>query len=147
MTADLLDFLRARLDDDERTARAIDDKQEDSGWGITTGPSFMPPYELATKFVITPHIAAMVHEREAAEHIVRHDPARVLREVAAKRAILDRATWAHKIAYDNQDAPRDFTDASDRGYRLGQWHGYKAALTALVAVYSDHADYRIEWGE
>lgn len=122
MTADLLDFLRARLDDDERTARAIDDKQEDSGWGITTGPSFMPPYELATKFVITPHIAAMVHEREAAEHIVRHDPARVLREVAAKRAILD-------ICVNIMGGP-----------------DYYEMVAMFADVYSDHPDYRAEWG-
>lgn len=52
-------------------------------------------------------------------------PARVLREVAAKRALL--------AAY--EDAP-EFSDP---------WIGLDAAVRICAAVWSDHPDYRQEW--
>ena len=56
--------------------------------------------------------------------VVRHDPARVLREVEAKRKIL--------ADYDN-------------GYDEGLTPGLDVAVYYLVAVYSDHPDFRQEW--
>jgi hypothetical protein len=60
--------------------------------------------------------------RATTEHIARHDPARVLREVEAKRAILG---WA--------DSPA--LPGYERGYVIG----------ALAAVYRDHPDYDPAW--
>lgn len=55
------------------------------------------------------------------EHIARHDPARVLAECAAKRAIIEIA------------------DDADN-------YGTCAQLQfALASVYADHADYQQEW--
>lgn len=67
MTAsDPLARLSAGLDEDERIARAIDDKQFDSGWSTFTYPGNPGTW-------ISPHIGR-VHESEAAAHIVRQDP-------------------------------------------------------------------------
>jgi len=73
---DLVQWLRAQLDEDERIARAAASLQADpeNGWG-TQGRA------------ITPHIG-VVHEEEARRHIVGWNPARVLRETDAKRQML-----------------------------------------------------------
>ena len=81
---ELVDFLRARLDEDEAIARVLlDDKRPgraerwefcDDGAIRDTGRS----KALRVKFTWPPE----------AEHIIRHDPARVLAEVEAKRDLL-----------------------------------------------------------
>jgi hypothetical protein len=128
--SDLVAFLRARLDEDEAAARAVEDNSAPwdgqweadgnhalrtyNGWVLATagtpGGEF-PPGVLA--------------------HIARHDPARVLREVEAKRAIVD--------AYAGTDggSPRD----RDRG----RWDALNAAVSALATVYRDHPDYDEAW--
>jgi hypothetical protein len=67
-------------------------------------------------------------------HIARHDPARVLRDVAAKRRILALA-----------DKTRAWTDGS-----AGATAGYAAAIVSdtlrlLALPYVDHPDFRPEW--
>jgi hypothetical protein len=77
---ELIAFLRACLDDDERVARAASPAPwstypEDDGGMI--GPSMSGM-----------HTPAYVHTPDA-EHIARWDPARVLAEVEAERRILN----------------------------------------------------------
>lgn len=62
----------------------------------------------------------------AAGHIVRHDPARVLREVAAKRRIIDECE--NTINY------------QDHGWSLAH-----PVLRLIALSYADHADYREDW--
>ena len=62
--------------------------------------------------------------------IADHDPARVLREVAAKRAILAE----HAAGAD----PCDVHDASLRTIPCD-------TVLHIAAVWSDHDDYRQEW--
>jgi hypothetical protein len=87
-------------------------------------------------------------------HIVRHDPARVLREVEAKRAILGlldsaRAAWeaAHQAELDSRDA--NLVMGISEGRAANQaWAVYQAmnaALPLLATPYADHPDYRPEW--
>ncbi|WP_280389488.1 DUF6221 family protein [Nocardia wallacei] len=66
---------------DEQVARAIDDKQADSGWSAIPWPG--NPRHIT----ISPHIGR-VFESEAADHITRQDPARTLRRVAAYRKVI-----------------------------------------------------------
>lgn len=81
MTDDLVAFLRARLDEDERVAL---DALPLGHWEVrgrhhvykANGPPSLPP---VASYAIG-----------EAEHIARHDPARVLADVAAKRAIVDQ---------------------------------------------------------
>lgn len=121
MSRELLEFLRDRLTDDERQAKAAmtyaakDWFIETSGI-VTTGPED----------------DVYTDDREVAEHIARHDPARVLREVAAKRELL-------------ADYERF---AAERRRMMGGWDSYpetSPVLTAFAAVYSDHPEYRDEW--
>lgn len=93
---DLADFLRARLDEDEATAREATLRVDD--------------------------------------HIARHDPGRVLREVATWRVILAQAAAGRPVGHP---------------YRRG---GFMAALGFVLQVkareYSDHPDWRMDgcWG-
>lgn len=81
-------------------------------------------------------------EQTAADlaHIARHDPARVLAECEAKRAIVQV-----REALD-QEARRvgltDYERATDvRATRIG----LDVAIKALATVYADHPDCRAEW--
>lgn len=93
---DLIAFLRARLDEDEATARAATPgpwqwrhehgepwHPEPEGWLDYSGEYITGPDDAATMFGpgMTPHADAT--------HIALHDPPRVLAEVAAKRQIVD----------------------------------------------------------
>ena len=124
MADDLIAFLHARLDEDEAAAQAaahadgkyggrahwsalghgIAADAADPGWGI---------------FDLSPFADA----EEVCAHIARHDPARVLREVGAKRAIL--AQW--------QAQPPDSPVLTN-------------ALYQLAAVWSGHPDYPLREG-
>ena len=83
-------------------------------------------------------------------HIARHDPARVFREVTAKRRILD--LYANTLLlvehppvmgeghpYAGKISAQDYMDAKRELAVL------RPAVTALAAVYSDHPDYKHEW--
>jgi hypothetical protein len=80
---DLVAWLRAQLDDDERVASRISESQRTwntaGGWP-ETGPD--------TVMAAGGPVAEEVDEFDA-EHIARWDPARVLAEVDAKRRIID----------------------------------------------------------
>lgn len=84
MSTDLVAFLRAQLDEDERAARAA---------ALYPGKRWRPGSDGRTVFDDdgAELIADMYgpETRPRAEHIARHDPARVLAEVAAKRELLD----------------------------------------------------------
>lgn len=119
----LLEFLRARLDDDEAIAHAA-------------RPG---PWQFVEDAINGPRIgdedALMVPEDDLApcndsiptgdsRHIARHDPARVLRDVAAKRATLDVLFAADLLPT--------------------QWSIFAKVIEPMAAVYSDHPDYK-DW--
>ncbi len=109
--SDLVDFLRARLDEDERTARCNSD-----GKGLADG---FPDYRTYVD-----------EDTEAADLFIRHfNPARELREVEAKRRIIDEV-W-REIA------------GIDPGIYWGEAPDLLLRLIALP--YADHPDYREEW--
>ena len=85
-TDDLIAFLNARLDEDEAAAKAAWGVEWD--WRYVTRP-----------FGERPSIAHTVH-------IARHDPARVLREVAFKRAILGQYRTAGAWSWCGPNTPR-----------------------------------------
>lgn len=128
MSADLIAFLTARLDEDEAAAKAVADYP--APWRASC-------YNHGTEWAVTDasyDFAAAEVGEEAAFHIALHDPARVLREVEAKRVIVNLAA---KV--------REWTDGS-----AGATAGYAAVvvgdtLRVLAAVYSDHPDYDQSW--
>ena len=124
---DLIAFLTARLDEDEAAAKASwpgpwDYETEVGGFG-PVGCVLMPiPQHKGARTGLTSFTPLGTQDADTAAHIARHDPARVLREVAAKRAII--AQWEH----------------SPVGSPV-----LTNALYQLAAVWSDHPDYRQEW--
>ncbi|MFD3532025.1 DUF6221 family protein [Streptomyces sp. NPDC058664] len=128
-------FLDARLDEDEQTAREAGGQWmvlPVSGWIHTKAvPSreWQPPGS-------DHHVASAPLEGDRA-HIVRHDPARVLAEVDAKRRLAE----LHQAAdYEYADGPVCLT--CDQGGPLP----YPCPTLRLLALpYGPHPDYRDKW--
>lgn len=70
-------------------------------------------------------------------HIARHDPARILREVAAKRAIVKAYEDADIRAHDTYGGYEDILN--------GESNGLERALELLTATYSNHPDFDPDW--
>lgn len=68
------EFIKARLDEDEQIARESD--SGDGKWGFDE------------RFDHVGTSDETVHSLHHSEHIARHDPARVLRQVAAMREVM-----------------------------------------------------------
>jgi hypothetical protein len=121
---DLAEFLAARLNEDEAAAKAAggDPWHGDTHSGLYHEDVRSQPGPFATG-------AYEVFTGGEEAHILRHDPARVLREVAAKRAILG--------AYESQRAAQ-FNDPA-------VVDELRDVVQTLASVHSDHPDYRPEW--
>jgi hypothetical protein len=132
--AEFLEFLRARLGEDEQAARAA---VEDAGaeWYYDGGGYVLARHE--DNLVATGSHDFL--ERERGVHIARHDPARVLREADAKRRILDEII------------PRmnDMDDQIHAEFGVGPMdpstYETLGLLRLLALPYADHPDYRAEW--
>ena len=123
--SDLVEFLRARLGEDEAVALAA-----------TAGPWHKVDggvTDLADAWPVSMTEYDNVDNDQADRaHIARHDPARVLADVEAKRRII---------------ADREHIDASagDTEWHSGYSDGNYDALRALALPYADHPDYDESW--
>ncbi|MER2086525.1 DUF6221 family protein [Rhodococcus sp. (in: high G+C Gram-positive bacteria)] len=127
----IVEFLEARLDEDEEVAR------DAAGWdssgsvrdeGLWRRDGVNSVIDSARRMVVYGDGSAP--DDSQATNIVRHDPARVLREVAAKRAIMAE----HGI-------DQDPCDAHDAMYESVPCD----VILNLAAIYLDHPDYQAEW--
>ena len=120
---DLLAFLAARLDEDEAAAHAA----LHGGSGRWERYREADLYDLDHRLVTTSGEFA---------HIIRHDPARVLREAEAKRAILARY----------EDCLARMEDPAYSGtaeyVQIREYEDF--ILPNLAAAWSDHPDCRPE---
>jgi len=116
MADDLTAFLTARLDEDEAAAGRIAAMIERQNMGGAWGSSGPP----VTGNTVTINTAWL--------------PDRVLREVAAKRAIV--------AEYDRLNAAYE---AFRHGANQAAMLAAQTAVEHLAAVYSGHPDYRQEW--
>jgi hypothetical protein len=127
----ITEFIRARLAEEEQTAQAA------AGAGVEVGV-----------WTLSDATATQVRDGNGnrvgghtwphkGAHIALHDPARVLREIAARRAVLDMALTEQE-AGDRYGA--GFNEASE-GWHDAQEH----VLKQLASVYADHPDYDQEW--
>ena len=133
MTGDLIAFLNARLDEDEAAAKgAAGDVWEYRDTWVWCGP-----FEVADIF-------GGADMEEIGGHIARHDPARVLREVAAKRAIVATVS-AYEAKIDGEWGCCHSATGIAGGYCPEIRPDDIRALRELAAVWSDHPDYRQEW--
>lgn len=108
---DLVEFVRHRLDEDELLAKELTVLAGDGSWRVSGGGLASGDYELLAAYRALGQLSSW-----HLVHIARHDPARVLREVEAKRQILDLPS-----------------------------HTCVTVARRLALVWSDHPDYRPEW--
>jgi hypothetical protein len=135
----ITEFLLARITEDEADAKAA----TPGPWHAMTeetsdGENIYYTVEHGTDQLCDMALTSW-QGRMDAEHIARHDPARVLAECAAKRAIIGvyRLYTAYSELTDRDPGVR--TQMCDHAMTLGE------VLPPLAAVYKDHPDYRPEW--
>ena len=125
---ELTEFLRARLDEDEAAAYGLCGNGPLARWVIRDGDLFVGTEPLPDEPIV------QTWDGRVAHHIARHDPARVLREVEAKRAILD-----HHV-------PVRHEGRKMCGSCLGVCTYWPCpTVRHLAAAWSDHPDYRDDW--
>lgn len=143
---ELVDFLRARLDEDEAVARRACEYAEAS-WKLDEEFG-----ETVLWWAPEPHIAEMERQKgltvvsdqwrgqtidqRIAPHVARHDPARVLAEVEAKRAIVD--LMAGVLAAAKGDSEVD---------HYGGLSAAEETLTLFARPFRDHPDFDPAWLE
>lgn len=120
MMSDLVEFLRARLDEDEEVARAAAREMDGESWDAYF--IFREGISISTDGPVEERDGYISHHEETS-HISRHDPSRVLREVEAKRQIL----WLYEGG-----------DAYERSVM-------EAAIEAMAAIYAEHPDCLDKW--
>jgi hypothetical protein len=116
---ELVGFVRARLDEDYRIAKRTNDVHS-APWQPINWGEFCDEYS-----------------PDARQHQLRHDPARVLREVEAKKRVIDGC--AETLAAEGSWDPL-VDGGSGEPYDLAAF-----VLRMLTLPYSDHQDYREEW--
>lgn len=127
MISDLLAFVNARLDEKEALANRAEPwpygSDPATAWIGIPGPN--PLYVWA--------------------HMTTHNPARVLRDIAAKRALITFALQ-NAASVDGEWACSHSAEeiAADECQDYGRDAAYEV-LRPLAAVDSDHPDYRQEW--
>jgi hypothetical protein len=114
---DLIAFLNARLDDDHWEAFKF---HNDSEWSA----------DMLARLFNHNESDPVIH------HLARYDPARVLREVAAKRAIIG----LHRPSFSPADGDYTGIDCMEDD---DSWPCQ--TLHHVAAIWSDHPDYRAEW--
>lgn len=122
----LTEFLLARLDEDEAVARAAVTQEGEATWYVAPVHTAPRITRVRTSrdnvpVALVEGIEKIHDDTHLSEHIARHDPARVLAEVEAKRRIVAR-----------------LADESSRRYDYD-------TLRLLALPYADHPDYDEAW--
>jgi hypothetical protein len=136
---DIAEFLNARYDEDEVAASALDFVHIEATEGVWSSKYLTLRKSDGTVSHTSELPAAL------ADHVVRHDPARVLADIAAKRRILaafdaDDAVWAEVRAAANGRPSFDHQRA-----RSLQNETTLMVLRNLAAPYAEHPDYAAAW--
>ncbi|MGW5691512.1 DUF6221 family protein [Streptomyces asiaticus] len=141
MSDGLVQFLRDRLDEDFEAVRLV--------FGVNVMAAIQHG-EPAPRWVPSPKNDVGVWDtnrqprvkyvwpRERA-HIIRHDPARVLAEIEAKRGIIARYEFVCRQAAELGLSEEERETWVQVGGAL------QSCVLCLAAVYADHPDYREEW--
>ena len=146
VTDDLVAFLNARLDEDELLA-----KRTNSGeWTFDTHGQLLVNQGATISKIANLGVSVF------GWHIARHDPARVLREVEAKRAILrmhnrltpyleSGFTYPAAANFCGYCGPGDNWQAEHEPdhYPGAAWPCQHVRI--LAAIWSEHPDYQQEW--
>ena len=142
VSGDLVAFLRARLDEDDRAALDVSWDDDDSRrW-----TAYHRKYDDRWVLIDGMDEGVEVHSTAAdagavVRHAARHDPARVLRDVEAKRRVVE-LHYAELVEVINADGDER------SGYWCAECDGAPfpcRTLRLLAWAYADHQDYRPEW--
>ena len=156
----IVEFLEARIAEDEAVALKAggteaewlyrDECDRETGGEVVwansrseewLGPAQKEPYVSYDRYVTMDHEGCLpAVDEDDGPHIARHDPARVLREIAAKRELLE-------LHYDGNPGPGDI-------HYCGTCHDYYKhdaedwpceTVRVLASTFSDHPDFDEEW--
>lgn len=165
----IVEFLEARLTEDEAVAKEPHHQNwdlypywfrpngEDPAEGSVIAAERVPDGALSglIRYITGPEEIDLAD----AAHVARHDPARVLREVAAKRAVMSRH---REVKEDDELGWMWSRYASDHNRSqpcagCGVWGDPDLPVTdrvedcpelhALASVYADHSDFNPDWAE
>jgi hypothetical protein len=144
VTPSIVDFLNSRLDEDQAVAEnASQDSDEGNAWSVGARQgSWKQEARIGDDredLVFDIKDGVCVDFDGLLAHLTRFHPARVLREVAAKRSIVELHGLSHECSV------IDHTGEVDNCHWVINPEGC-STLLALAAVYSDHADYQQDWG-
>jgi hypothetical protein len=141
----LVQFVRDRLCEDAQIARAACWDEQSDAWTYRSPQGADAKYERHTivdycgdgvVVVVTPENA---DAEGVGRHVARHDPARVLSEVEAKRLLL-----AEHLPLLLSSSQRFFCDCQAQDGVITAL--YPCLTVQLLALpHADHADYREEW--
>lgn len=141
---ELVTWLRAQLDEDERVARAAGEAEAGGPvWreGSTWFRDMLDPVPSQRR--AHPNYIPMITEEDV-RHIARHDPARVLREVEAKRRLIGKiGDYEAKI---DGEWGCCHSAADILAGRCPETKVHEiTALTLLALPYADRPGYQEEW--
>ena len=156
MAKDPIQWLLAQLNEDERIARAAGGRSEQTWEADLSGkdPLGQPSWPVAVRYTTDGRLrGAVAHlpvTQERSEdrmvHIARHDPARVLREIDAKRQLIARGG---PFCTSDCDEPGNEPMNPDTNWTTPLEHhfdcGAYEAAKVLAAVYADRPGYREDW--
>jgi hypothetical protein len=151
---DLVQFLRARLDDDKQAARAC----ASAPWEIEIPPmvhvSVQARRDNKWKWGRLGYVATVERDEDRA-HIARHDPARVLADVEAKRRLLELHGIMHREIGWLENGAEEGSEIPVCGICVPKHSHYQRredvpegpclTVRLLALPYADHPDYRDEW--
>lgn len=146
--AELSAFMTARLDEDEAAAVAARDKRigsyatvGDADWRATTSGDGVYTVPHGMDVVIGKFDFL---DDETAIHIARHDPARVLAEVAVKRERLRMYVQQRETLRDVYASPDKYT--FDQQLAVATAASVHEVLVRMDAtVHDQHPDFKVEW--
>jgi len=122
---DLVTWLRAQLDEDERIAKATTERQPYDEWDAVGAGDDDDVARSHWEVVKIARMGQSPAARALAVHIAAHDPARVLREIDAKRRMIAR------VCYHGD---------------LMDWDELHGDLLRLLAQpYADRPGYQVKW--
>jgi hypothetical protein len=147
MSDDIVEFIKTQLDIDDQLARAagstrsgaiaswwVDCRCPDKDAGIHADNC----YECRVEGDNITIYDEGGHDEDQARHIARHDPAAVLAEVAAKRAVIELYETARTAL--EASAGTVLAGATKLNLRA-----YANALRALAAPYAERPGFKPEW--
>lgn len=162
--ADIHAFIAARLDEDEAAARAAIVQRENGDQWRVGHATRREDYEFVSIHTPPPTVVEIagtgfdatggIHGEHFAAHIARHDPARVLAEIAAKRQHIVMWQEAHAEGRTRLTRINAAPVDDDKLLRRLNIDYYEALGMLAVAekvlrldanVYAEHPDYDPEW--